>query len=67
MITAELDWMEQVLVENEDTWGQLASAKLGVIRRLEMADIIERVNAVNDGFVDDALHINEEILRGRKG
>src|SRR6266702_5064871 len=43
VITAELDRMEQVLVENEDTWGQLAAAKLGVIRRLEMADTIERI------------------------
>jgi len=31
MVTAELDRMKQVLVENEDTWGQLAAAKLGVI------------------------------------
>jgi len=67
MVTAELDRMEQVLVENEDAWGQLAAAKLGVIRRLEMADAIERINACNDGFVDDALRVNKEILRGRKG
>ncbi len=32
VITAELERMEQVLVENEDAWGQLAAAKLGVIR-----------------------------------
>ncbi len=31
VITTELDQMEQVLVENEDAWGQLAAAKLGVI------------------------------------
>ncbi len=31
MITAELDRMESVLVENEDAWGQLAAAKLGAI------------------------------------
>ncbi len=67
MITAELDRMEEVLVENEDTWGQLAAAKLGVIRWLEMADAIEHVNATNDGFVDNALRINEAILCGRKG
>jgi len=67
MITSELERMETVLVENEEAWGQLAAAKLGVIRRLEMADANQRINASNQGFVDDALRVNEEILRGRKG
>jgi len=67
MITNELDRMETVLVENKEAWGQLAAAKLGVIRRLEMADANARINANNQGFVDDALRVNEEILRGRKG
>jgi len=67
MITAELEWMETVLVENEEAWGQLAAAKLGVIRRLEMADANGRIVANNQGFVDDALHVNEAVLRGRKG
>ncbi len=67
MVTAELERMEAVLVENEEAWGQLAAAKLGAIRQLEMADVIERINTRNDGFVDDALHVNKEILRGRKG
>ncbi len=67
MITRELERMETVLVENEEAWGQLAAAKLGVIRRLEMADANGRINANNQGFVDDALRVNEEILRGRKG
>ncbi len=67
MVTAELERMETVLVENEEAWGQLAAAKLGVIRRLEMADANKRINANNQGFVDDALRVNKEILRGRKG
>ncbi len=67
MVTNELERMETVLVENEEAWGQLATAKLGVIRRLEMADANKRINANNQGFVDDVLHVNEEILRGRKG
>jgi len=66
-ITSELERMETVLVENEEAWGQLAAAKLGVIRQLEMADVNGRINAQNLGFVDDALRVNEEILRGRKG
>ncbi len=31
VVTVELDRMEQVLVENEDAWGQLAAVKLGAI------------------------------------
>ncbi len=67
MLSAELGRMETVLVENEEAWGQLAAAKLGVIRRLEMADVNERINTNNQGFVDDALRLDGEILRGRKG
>ncbi len=32
-----------------------------------MADANERINANNQGFVDDALRINEAILHGCKG
>ncbi len=49
MVTAELERLETVLVENEEAWGQLASAKLGAIRRLEMADALKRINANNQG------------------
>jgi len=66
MLTTELERMETILVENEEHWGQLAAAKLGAIRRLEMADTNKRINVNNQGFVDDALCVNEEILRGRK-
>jgi len=67
MVMNELERMETVLVENEEAWGQLAAAKLGVTRRLEMADVNKRINVNNQGFVDDALRVNEEILCGRKG
>ncbi len=64
VITAELDRMEQVLIKNEEAWGQLAAAKLGAIRHLEMADVIERINAQDEGFVDDALQAQGDLLRG---
>jgi len=64
VITAELECMEKVLVENKDTWGQLASAKLGTIQCLEMADMVARINKRNDGFVDDALRTSSELLCG---
>ncbi len=47
--------METVLVENEEAWGQLAAAKLGVIRQLEMADANGRINMhimISDGLHD---------------
>jgi len=67
VLTNELNHMEEVLVSNKEQWGHLAAAKLGAIRRLEMADANKRINANNQGFVDDALRINEAILHGRKG
>jgi len=67
VITAELERMEQVLVENEEVWGQLAAAKLGTIRHLEMADAIGQINLRNEGFIDDTLQVNKEILHGCRG
>ncbi len=67
VVTAELDRMEHVLLENEEAWGQLAAAKLGTIRHLEMADAIKHINANNEGFMDNALRVNEEHLHGCKG
>jgi len=67
MVTTELERMKTILVENKEAWGQLAAAKLGAIRRLEMADTIKRINVNNQGFVDDTLCVNKEILCGRKG
>ncbi len=31
VVMAKLECMEQVLIENKEAWGQLASAKLGTI------------------------------------
>ncbi len=56
--------MEMILVENKEAWGQLAAAKMGTIRRLEMTDAITQINERNDGFVDDTLHANEIVLCG---
>ncbi len=66
VVTMELEWMEKVLVENEEAWGQLASAKLGAIQWLEMADAITQIKERDEGFVDDALQANEAVLHGRR-
>jgi len=55
ILTDELDHMEEVLVTNEDQWGNLAAAKLGAIRRLEMSDALGRIRVQGDGLIDDAL------------
>ncbi len=60
VLTDELDHMEEVLVANEDQWGHLATAKLGAIWRLEMADALGRIKVQDDGLVDDALHTVKE-------
>ncbi len=58
--------MEEVLVTNEDQWGHLATAKLGTIWRLEMADALGRIQGQDDGLVDDTLRTAWEVLlRGR--
>ncbi len=61
VVTNELDCMEEVLVANEDQWGHLATAKLGAIQRLEMADMLTRIKGQDDGLVDDALCIAMEV------
>ncbi len=43
VLMEELDHMEEVLVTNEDQWGHLATAKLGAIQRLEMANTLGRI------------------------
>ncbi len=61
ILTDELDHMEEVLVTNEDQWGHLATAKLGAIQRLEMADALGRIQGQDDGLVDDALCTVQEV------
>ncbi|SRR6266702_1181891 len=57
----ELDHMEEVLVVNEDQWGHLAAAKLGAIWRLEMANVLGRIQSQDDGLVDDTLCTAQEV------
>jgi len=43
MVSQELDRVEEVLIDMEDQWGELATMKLKTIRRLEMADVLQRM------------------------
>jgi len=55
MVTQELNRVEEVMIDNEDQWGELATMKLKMIRRLEMADALQRMQEQDEGLIDDAL------------
>jgi len=55
MVLQELDRVEEAMVDSEDQWGELATMKLKMIRRLEMADALQRVQENDEGLIDDAL------------
>ena len=51
------------MVDNEDQWGELAAMKLKMIRRLEMADTLQRIQEQDDGLIDDTLQSAVEGLQ----
>ena len=50
--SSELDHLEQLLINLEAKWGELAAQKLGAIRRLEMANAMARIEEVQRDEVD---------------
>ena len=50
--SGELDRLEQLLINLEAKWGELAAQKLGSIRRLEMANAMTRIEEVQRDEVD---------------
>ncbi len=62
----ELARLEEAIAEGEDRWGELAAMQCRTIRRLEMADAINRIKDQNEGLVDDVLQsAGESSQRGR--
>jgi len=57
MVSQELDRIEEAMVDNEDQWGELAMMKLKTIRRLEMANALQRMQVQDKGLVDDVLQL----------
>ncbi len=55
MVSQELNHVEEAMVDNEDQWGELAVMKLKTIRRLEMADALQRIQEQDDRLIDDTL------------
>ncbi len=67
MVSQELDHVEEAMVDNEDQWGELAAMKLKTIRRLEMADALQRVQEQDEGLMDNALRsVAESLQCGRR-
>ncbi len=63
----ELERLEEAIAESEDRWGKLASMHCKTIRRLEMADVLARIQSQDEGLVDDALRsVGESERRGRR-
>ncbi len=60
MVSQELNCVEEAMVDNEDQWGELAMMKLKMIRRLEMADALQRVQEQDDRLIDDTLQSTVE-------
>ena len=58
-ISGKLDQLEQLLINLEAKWGELATQKLGVICCLEMANVMERIEEVSKD------EVNLEVCRGR--
>jgi hypothetical protein len=51
-LTADLAYLESRLMELERQWGKTSSNKLGCIRRLEMANVLARLETQRRNFLD---------------
>jgi len=68
IMTQEITRLEEAIAEGEDRWGELAAMQCRTIRRLEMADTLNRIKDQDDGLVDDVLRTaGESSQRGRCG
>jgi hypothetical protein len=51
-LTADLVYLEGRLMELERQWGEMSLKKLGCIRRLEMANVLARLETQRGNFLD---------------
>ena len=51
-LTADLVYLEGRLMELERQWGEMSSKKLGCIRRLEMANVLARLETQRGNILD---------------
>ncbi len=63
VMAQELEWLEEAIMESEDWWGELAGMHCRTIWRLEMADMLMRIQDQDEGLVDDILRGSEQCGR----
>jgi hypothetical protein len=51
-LAVDLVYLEGRLMELERQWGEMSSKKLGCIRRLEMANVLARLETQHGNFLD---------------
>jgi hypothetical protein len=51
-LAANLVYLEGRLMELEKQWGEMSSKKLGCIRRLEMANVLARLETLRGDILD---------------
>jgi hypothetical protein len=51
-LAADLVYLEGCLMELEKQWGEMSSKKLGCIRRLEMANMLARLETQHGNILD---------------
>ncbi len=67
VMAQELEQLEEAIAEGEDRWGELAGMHCKTIRRLEMADVLLRIQDQDEGLVDDVLRlVGESEQRGHR-
>ncbi len=67
VMAQELERLEAAIAEGEDRWGELMGMHCKMIRWLEMADTLLRIQEQDDGLVDDALRlVREDKQHGRR-
>ncbi len=54
------------MVANEDQWGELAAMQVATIQRLEMVDILLRIEEQDNRLINNALRsVAESLQHGR--
>jgi phage shock protein A len=51
-LTADVAYLESHLMELERQWGEITTKKLGCIRRLEMANVLARLEEMHASILD---------------
>ncbi len=60
IMAQELERLKESIAVGEDQWGELAGMHCRTIRRLEMVDVLTRLQDVDDRLVDDVLRSTKE-------